>query len=66
MGTETVLLITNILNGVFTMVRAGISLKAIVAEVRKMEEAGSTPEEISEFIKKIRNEALNALKEDLG
>lgn len=66
MDEQKVTLVTNILNGVFTMVRAGISLKAIVMEVRKLEETGATPEEVSAYIKDLRNKALDALKEEIG
>lgn len=55
--------IAAILLDVLTLVKAGFALKEIVAEIRMMEAGGASQEEISLYLKKLRDDNIAKLKD---
>ena len=58
--------IAELLLDVFSVVQAGFSLKAIADKAKAMADAGAKPEDITKYIKGIRDAALADLNADVA
>ena len=61
MGTSLATVLLNVL----TLVKAGFELRAIVAEVKALEDSGTSQKDISDYLQKIRDAAVADLNEAL-